>query len=186
MTIPNILTLLRIFLTPLLIWLLIENRLNEAFVVFVVAGLTDGLDGFIARVFHQKSKLGAFLDPLADKLLLVGSFIMLGYLGLVPDWLAILVVSRDGVILLGLATLFFHHVEVEIRPVPVSKITTFMQLVTVFLCLGCGFLKLPAWGSRTVFGATALLTVASGLHYLYIGFSLLGNGRRKNGRNGTV
>ena len=110
MTVPNALTLIRILLTPLLIWLLLDYRLGQALLVFIVAGITDGLDGLIARLFHQKSKLGAYLDPLADKLLLVSSFILLAHLGLIPNWVAVITVSRDMIITLGVVTLMFHHI----------------------------------------------------------------------------
>ena len=101
MTIPNVLTLVRIFLTPVLVWFLLDGRLTSALIVFFIAGMTDALDGLIARVFHQQSRFGAYIDPLADKILLVTSFVILGYIGLVPTWLAIIAVSRDLMILTG-------------------------------------------------------------------------------------
>ncbi|NLI80665.1 MAG: CDP-alcohol phosphatidyltransferase family protein [Deltaproteobacteria bacterium] len=177
MTIPNVLTLIRIFLTPYLVWLLLDNRLNHALLVFFLAGITDGLDGLIARAFQQKSKLGAYLDPLADKLLLVSSFILLGYLGLVPNWLVIVAVSRDAMILLGLITLCFFQVQVQISPSVVSKITTLLQLFTVLFVLSSSVVNWPPWSFVPLFGTTAALTVASGVHYLLIGLSLL-EGRR--------
>lgn len=182
MTIPNFLTLGRILLTPLLVWLLLDRKLNQALAVFFIAGVTDGLDGMIARLFHQKSRLGAYLDPLADKILLVSSFVLLGRLDLIPNWLVVIAVSRDAIILLGLLTLMFHHVTFEIKPVFLSKLTTLMQLVTVFATLGSSFVRLPGWASMTLFVITAALSVASGLHYLSIGLSLL-DLRRNNGGN---
>ena len=172
MTIPNILTLLRILLTPLLVWFLLDHRLNHALVVFLIAGLTDGLDGFIARVFNQKSKLGAYLDPLADKLLLVSSFILLGRLHLVPSWLVIIAVSRDAIILLGLMTLMFHQIPFEIQPTVVSKATTLAQLLSVLVALGSELVPLAAWNYQFLFGITAVLSVASGFHYIRVGVSI--------------
>ncbi|GLI34146.1 CDP-alcohol phosphatidyltransferase family protein [Desulforhabdus amnigena] len=180
MTIPNILTLGRILLTPLLIWLLLDGNLKQALFVFFIAGMTDGLDGLIARLFHQKSKLGAYLDPLADKLLLVSSFILLGHLGLVPDWLVIVTVSRDIMIVLGLMTLIFHEVSVEIRPSFFSKITTLMQLVTILAVMGSPYASLPEWGYSILFFATAFFSVGSGIHYILIGISLLETRRSNN------
>jgi cardiolipin synthase len=177
MTIPNVLTIIRILLTPLLVWLLMESRMNQALAVFFLAGLTDGLDGLIARLFHQKTKLGAFLDPLADKLLLVSSFILLGHIGLVPDWLVIITVSRDAMILLGLVSLMFHHIPVEIRPSLMSKITTLLQLTTIMVVLCAFYVRLPFWAYWIIFGATAAMTVASGLQYLWKGLQLLDNRR---------
>lgn len=181
MTIPNILTLGRIVLTPLLVWLLLDGKLKQALVVFFVAGMTDGLDGLIARVFHQKSKLGAYLDPLADKLLLVSSFILLGHLNLVPDWLVVIAVSRDIIIVLGLMTLMFHQINVEIHPSFLSKITTLLQLLTIFLVMSTPYMLLPDWVYSILFAATAIVSVGSGVQYMLIGFSLLG-AFRSNGR----
>jgi cardiolipin synthase (CMP-forming) len=177
MTIPNCLTLLRILLTPVLIWLLLNShpspaRLNQALFVFLLAGFTDGLDGLLARVLHQKSKLGAYLDPLADKLLLVSCFILLGRSRLLPNWLVVIVVSRDAIILLGIVTLMLHQVRVQIRPSVVSKITTLMQLMTVFIMLCSTHLVLPNWAYWVLFKATAVATAASGLHYMLIGVQL--------------
>jgi cardiolipin synthase len=176
MTVPNLLTFIRIFLTPYLVWLLLNNRIDHALVVFFVAGITDGLDGLIARMFHQKSKLGAYLDPLADKLLLVSSFVLLGHLRLIPSWLVIIAVSRDAVILLGLMTLCFFQIHVEIKPTVLSKMTTLLQLLTVLLVLSTSVVALPAWGLSILFVSTAVLSVASGLHYITVGIRLLDTG----------
>lgn len=173
MTVPNLLTFIRIFLTPYLVWLLLNNRIDHALVVFFVAGITDGLDGFIARMFQQKSKLGAYLDPLADKLLLVSCFVLLGHLGLIPSWLVIIAVSRDAVILLGLMTLCFFQIHVDIRPTAVSKVTTLFQLFTILLVLATSIVSLPAWGLSIVFLVTAALSVVSGIHYIAVGVRLL-------------
>jgi cardiolipin synthase (CMP-forming) len=172
MTIPNCLTVLRILLTPLLVWLLLDRRLSEALVVFLFAGFTDGLDGFIARVFHQKSKLGAYLDPLADKLLLVSSFVLLGRLHMLPNWLVVIAVSRDVIIVVGIVTLMLHQISVQIHPSALSKATTLAQLMTVFLILCSGHMPLPDWGYSLLFAATALLCMGSGFHYILIGFRL--------------
>ncbi|MCX5833093.1 MAG: CDP-alcohol phosphatidyltransferase family protein, partial [Deltaproteobacteria bacterium] len=93
--IPNLLTLLRILLVPVFVILLIQGLFLKALLVFVVAGLTDAMDGFIARVLHQKTVLGLYLDPLADKALIITSFVTLSVMGLIPPWLAVLVISRD-------------------------------------------------------------------------------------------
>jgi len=172
MTVPNLLTLIRILLTPLLVWLLLGSRLTEALLVFFLAGITDGLDGFIARVFHQKSRLGAYLDPLADKILLVSSFILLGRLKLLPTSLVVIAVSRDALIVIGVMTLMFFQVRVEIRPSWVSKFTTLSQIVTVLATLATPLLTLPIWAKQSLYVGTGLLTITSGIHYILIAFRL--------------
>ena len=180
MTIPNLLTLARIFLTPVLVWLLLDGRFNAAFVVFFVAGMTDALDGLLARLFNQKSRFGAYIDPLADKILLVTSFVILGYIGMVPLWLVIIAVSRDIMILLGLFTLVFYQIKVEIQPVVSSKLTTFFQLLTVFLRLGSSLVALPDWFYMGLYLMTAAFSIFSGGRYLHIGISALGIHRTRN------
>lgn len=179
MTIPNILTLLRIFLTPVLIWFLLDRRLNHALVIFFLAGMTDGLDGLIARLFNQKSKLGAYLDPLADKLLLVSSFILLAWLSKVPNWLVIITVSRDVMIVMGIMTLKFHEIAVEMKPSAISKATTLIQLLTVLAMLASDLLILPEWMYLLLFVATAAFSLASGAQYVMAGVSLLEGQRRQ-------
>jgi len=180
MTIPNILTLIRIILTPVLVWLLLDQRIGHALVVFFVAGVTDGLDGLIARVFHQKSKLGAYLDPLADKLLLVSSFILLGYLGMVPNWVAIIAVSRDAMIVLGILSLMFHQVRVEIQPSMLSKITTVVQIVIVIVVLGRFFVAIPENVCLALYCVMALLCVTTGFQYIAVGVRMW-ESQRDNG-----
>ena len=102
MNIPNFITLIRILLVPLLVIFLIEGKTSYAFLTFIAAGASDGLDGFLARVLKQKTALGAFVDPIADKLLLTASYITMAVLGMLPEWLSVLVVSRDVIILTGI------------------------------------------------------------------------------------
>jgi cardiolipin synthase (CMP-forming) len=183
MTIPNLLTLIRIFLTPVLVWLLLDGRFSTAFFVFFVAGMTDALDGLLARLLNQKSRFGAYIDPLADKILLMTSFFILGYIGKIPLWLVIIVVSRDIMILLGLFTLVFYQVKVEIRPVVSSKLTTFFQLLTVFLWLfrlGYSLVVLPDWFYMFLYLTTAAFSIFSGGRYLQIGIAALGGHRTRN------
>jgi cardiolipin synthase len=179
MTIPNFLTLMRIFLTPLLIWFLLDHKLNQALVVFFIAGMTDGLDGLLARLLNQKSRLGAYLDPLADKLLLVSSFILLAWLSKVPNWLVIITVSRDLMIVMGIATLKFHEIPVEMKPSASSKATTLIQLLTVLAILASDLLTLPQWVYIFLFLLTAGLSIVSGVQYVVAGTSLL-EGQRRN------
>ncbi|MEN6438389.1 MAG: CDP-alcohol phosphatidyltransferase family protein [Syntrophobacter sp.] len=173
MTIPNLLTLSRILLTPVFVWLVLENRLTSALLLFFVAGMTDAADGFIARFFDQKSRFGAHLDPLADKTLLVTSFLVLCHVGLIPAWLVIITVGRDLMIVSGICTLYCIGVKLEMQPLASSKATTFFQLFTVFVMLGSDLAPLPAWIYTALFFVTAGFSVYSGLRYFGIGRQLL-------------
>ncbi|MCG6537596.1 MAG: CDP-alcohol phosphatidyltransferase family protein [Syntrophales bacterium LBB04] len=135
MSIPNFLSLFRIILVPVTVIFLIDGSFSTALAVFTLAGITDGLDGFLARVLDQKTILGAYMDPIAVKALLTSCFVTLSILGVIPGWLTVIVVSRDFIILFGISVLFMVSVPFEIRPAFVSKITTAIQLITVFLAL---------------------------------------------------
>ncbi len=137
-TIPNLLTILRVLLTPVFVVFFMQERLWSALVTFGAAGLTDALDGIIARILHQRSRLGAMLDPLADKTLLVTSFVCLAIKGWIPGWLAVVVVSRDVIIVGGLAVLSFSGVDIRerIRPILISKINTMAQMLLIMAVLG--------------------------------------------------
>ena len=136
MSIPNFLSLFRIVLVPVTVIFLIDGSYVKALVIFTLAGITDGLDGFLARVLNQKTILGAYMDPIADKALLTSCFVTLSVLGIIPGWLTVIVVSRDFIILFGISVLFMVSVPFEIKPAFVSKVTTALQLITVFFCAG--------------------------------------------------
>lgn len=175
MNIPNFLTLGRILLTPLLVIMLINRRYAEALGIFAVAGFTDALDGLIARWMRQKTRIGAILDPVADKLLLTSSYVTLAVIGVLPNWLAVTVISRDVIIVFGVLILFLFHGGVEICPTIISKMTTLFQLGTIFTVL---LNREIAWFDRLLpllYWSTAGLTVVSGLHYMYRGFRILGS-----------
>lgn len=174
-TIPNILTIIRILLTPVFVMAYNSENFNLAWILFLIAGLTDALDGFLARIWNQRTQLGAMLDPLADKALLVTSFICLAIKGWLPHWLAILVVSRDAIIVGGLAVLSFWGVDVRsrIKPIWISKFTTAAQIVLVlFVMILRTFDKsAPDFLAFAVY-ITAAVTVWSGVAYVVKGFSL--------------
>ena len=180
MTIPNLLTLTRILLTALLAWLLLRQSMTAAFIVFFIAGLTDALDGLLARVLDQKSRLGSYIDPVADKLLLVTAFLLLWKIGEIPLWLVLIVVGRDLLILCGFFVLFFSQVQFEIKPLVSSKLTTLFQLGTVFTLLGRSFLELSGWIYSVLFVTTAGLSIFSWGQYLLKGVSLLKRHRSGN------
>ena len=174
MTLPNLITSLRIILTPIFIIYLIHDETLPALIVFTLAGLSDAADGFIARVFNQKSRLGAILDPIADKCLLVTAFVMLSGKDFVPSWLTVIVISRDFLILLAVLILFLNKENVEMRPAFVSKITTCLQLATVFNVLVADYFPVFQQFSPSLFWATGLLSIISFLHYLRQWFRIMG------------
>jgi len=173
MTIPNLLTITRILLTPLLAWLLLMEWMRSAFLVFLIAGLTDALDGLLARFLDQRSSLGSYIDPLADKLLLVTSFVLLWKLGELPFWLLLIAVGRDIMILCGFLVLLLCGVRIEIKPLVSSKLTTLFELGTVFALLGKSILQLSGWIYSALFVTTAGFSILSGGQYLCNGVSLL-------------
>lgn len=174
MTIPNLITTLRIILTPIFIIYLLGEDFVAALVVFVVCVVSDGLDGFLARVLKQKSNLGAFLDPIADKLILVSTFVALSVMGAIPVWITVIVLSRDVLISLGVAALHIYRVEIRIQPSIPSKITTCFQFITVVVVLASKFVLLPEVLFDWLFTLTAAATIISGLHYIQAWFRIMG------------
>jgi cardiolipin synthase len=181
LTIPNLITLVRILLTPLFIIFLIQGSYLKALIVFLLAGVSDVADGLIARVWRQKSPLGSYLDPLADKLLMSSSFVTLSIAHLIPSWLTVVVISRDVALAVGVVVLRLGDYPYVPRPSLAGKWTTVLQAVTVLLVLVGKIWYLPPevlWG---LFWTTGGLTIVSGVHYIYVGLTMLsqpsGNGR---------
>ncbi|WP_088345505.1 MULTISPECIES: CDP-alcohol phosphatidyltransferase family protein [Rhodomicrobium] len=139
---PNIITVSRLFLVPVIIWMIVANELLAAFIVFLTAGLTDALDGFLARRFNWQTELGAYLDPVADKALLMGVYAVLGFYGHLPAWLVILVVSRDVLIIGAVMLSWLLHRTVAVHPLMISKINTAMQIGLAVLVLAEGGLQI--------------------------------------------
>jgi cardiolipin synthase len=135
-TIPNLISILRLFLVPLIIWLISSDKTRWAFFAFVLAGISDGIDGFLARQFNMGSALGAYLDPLADKALLVSIYVTFAVLNEIPDWLPILVVSRDFLIIGGVLLAWMLDVPIKMRPRAISKVNTLAQIMLAALVLG--------------------------------------------------
>jgi len=169
MNLSNALTLFRLVLVPAFLIALIYDRLVLALSFFVLAGVTDVLDGFTARYFKQQTVLGAYLDPLADKLLMSVSYVSLAVVGLLPAWLAVIVVTKDLFVSLGVAILYFSGQTVAAAPTLWGKQTTFLQIVTVALSLLLALQGSETAGLRLLFWLTALVTTASGLHYILRG-----------------
>jgi len=169
LTIPNLITLTRILLTPLFIIFLIQGRHRQALAILILAGVSDLADGLIARWWQQKSRLGAYLDPLADKLLMCGSFVTLGISRAIPSWLTVVVLSRDVIIGLGVLIMRLADYPLVIRPSLASKCTTTFQLITVTLVLLVKgkFCRLPLGIMSSIFYLTGGLTIISGVHYVF-------------------
>ncbi len=134
--IPNFLTLARLCLVPVVIVMITSHAWISAFSVFVIAGITDAVDGFIARHFNQRTELGAYLDPLADKALLASIYITLAIVSVIPVWLAIMVVARDVMILGAIILSQLLNNPMTIEPLKISKANTFAQIAFAAMMLG--------------------------------------------------
>ncbi|MEG3620172.1 CDP-alcohol phosphatidyltransferase family protein [Magnetovibrio sp. PR-2] len=166
---PNIITLLRIGATPVVVWLIVEGHLIWAFWVFVAAGVSDALDGFLAKQFDMETELGKYLDPIADKALLVSTYITLGINGYIPNWLVILVVFRD-IAIVGGALLFetMTH-SLTMQPLMISKLNTALQIVLVCAVMAVVGYSVELHGILDVLvSVTAVATIASGLTYAVV------------------
>jgi len=183
---PNLITVIRIILTPLFVILLINDMMAEAVLVFAVAAITDGLDGLTARLLRQKTTLGSYLDPLADKLLLSSGYVCLAILKLLPSWLAVIVISRDVIILIGAIILHLLVGRFPVRPLLVSKITTTFQIAALLGAMGrVEWTGVAAWKwLPELYVATAAFTVISGLRYMWIGVGILTASEEERGRTG--
>jgi cardiolipin synthase (CMP-forming) len=178
LNLPNCLTLVRILSIPIFLVFLAYHSYGRALAVFILGGVTDFLDGLIARKMKQQTALGAYLDPVADKLLVITSFVMLGAIEGIPMWLAVVVVARDILILIGCAIIYVLVEEpLQMKPTRLGKWSTTLQLVTLGVALallydpkvfGAAFLDFLVW-------ATAVTTVVSGCQYLYQGLVWLQN-----------
>jgi cardiolipin synthase len=167
LSIPNLITLGRAFAVPVVFWLLVSGRLQAAFGVFVVAGISDAVDGYLAKRYGWQTTLGAYLDPLADKLLVVSIFIALGVLSLLPSWFVITVVSRDILILIAVVLSWLLAHPVRIKPLAVSKANTAAQLTVAGVVLADGGFGLGLDDLRTaLIWITTALTLASLAAYL--------------------
>ena len=173
MNLPNILTLLRVVLIPLFVILIINKHLDWALLTFAIAGITDGLDGLIARLTRQRTELGAYLDPIADKLLLFAGFISLAIIEVIPSWLVVIVVARDVVILMGFLVMFLTGWHPKINPSFLSKTTTTFQIVTILFALMAWYFPAFRLLSVVAIYGTAVITVLSGIQYIYIGTRIL-------------
>ena len=167
--IPNLLTLARISACPILVLLLHNHNYDLALYLFIAAGITDGLDGYIAKQFNCVSNLGMVLDPMADKLLIGSTYIMLAILGDIPFWLLVVVMFRDLVIVVGYLIIVVMGQTVSIRPTYSSKVNTFLQisLMVAVLLEKSAILSVPVVVSALVYGVL-ITTVISGAQYVWL------------------
>ncbi len=172
---PNFFTFLRLLLTPIFIICFMNRHLGIATVTFLMAGITDGIDGFLARRLNQKSSLGACLDPIADKLLLSSAFVLLAWYRYIPSWLAVVVLSRDVFILLGVLLFFLFNISFEVKPSLLGKATTVTQILTVFIVLINVQIHFSSFQMLVPIGiyATLFLTIISGSHYGFKGYKIM-------------
>lgn len=167
MTIPNLITVARLLCVPALVYAMILGELQLAFGLFLAAGISDAVDGFIARHFNQRSELGTYLDPIADKLLLVSVFVMLTWLDVLPLWFLMLVASRDILIVAAVLLSSLMAQPVKVRPILVSKATTAFQIALALVVLGQLAFDLNLSGvGHTLLILTSVLTVLSAAAYL--------------------
>ncbi len=166
-SLPNIITITRILLVPLTVWLIIGHQYGLAFLAFLVAGISDGIDGFIARRFNLQSELGGYLDPIADKALLVSIFVALASMQVLPAWLAILVVTRDVLIVGAVLLAGVMDRPMAMKPLWISKVNTVAQIafagaLLLVLATGLHLDNLLTLGTVLV----AVLTTVSGAIYM--------------------
>jgi cardiolipin synthase len=172
MGLANSLTVLRILLIPVFVSLLVYRRPGLAFLVFLAAALTDLLDGYVARRRGSQSRLGAFLDPMADKLLLISSFVTLTWLKALPFWIAAVVISRDVILVVGALVIHMAGGRIYPRPSWSGKAATFFQILTVVTGMGAHYFKM-ATTSHVMMWLAAGFTVVSGLQYIVQGMRFL-------------
>jgi cardiolipin synthase len=166
-SIPNIITLGRILLVPVIIWAITAGEMKAAFVVFVIAGVSDAVDGFLAKRFNMSSELGALLDPLADKALLVSIYVALGIGNAAPRWLVIMVVSRDVMIVSAVIISWLFERPMPMKPLMVSKLNTVAQVAfaaLVLASLAFGFVARPY--DTILLGLVTVFSLASVSMYL--------------------
>jgi cardiolipin synthase len=167
MTIPNLITVFRLVLVPFVVLMILQGRWGAAFAAFVVAGVSDGVDGWIARRFDMRSEFGAFIDPLADKALLVSIYVTLAVVGVLPDWVTVVVVSRDVIMMMAIMVSWLMHKPMEIRPMFIGKMNTAAQIGFAILVLATkAFAIAPATWIDVGMVVVVALTILSGGAYL--------------------
>lgn len=166
---PNAISIGRVLLTLPVVFLLLERRFSLALLLFAVAGVSDALDGYLAKRFGWRSSLGGILDPLADKALLMSAYLVLGAIGIIPVWLVVVVVFRDLVIVGGALIYHFRIEDLEAAPTWTSKLNTLLQITLVILVMAnAGPLPLPGWLIEGLLWSTLATTILSGAQYVWV------------------
>jgi cardiolipin synthase (CMP-forming) len=189
-TVPNVLTIFRMVLIPIFVSLLFYQRFVWALVVFITAGITDGLDGLLARRFHQQSQLGTILDPIADKLMLVTAFVVLSMRGVfhppipkhlpVPFWVTVAVISRDVFIMVGAAAINIMTGFRGFRPSLLGKVNTTVQIFAIAaIMFGASIPNGSGYYLPTIYTSVFTLAILSGVHYVFFVSRLLNEERRQ-------
>lgn len=179
LNIPNVITVARVVITPIILWSLINGQARPAFFLFVLAGISDAVDGYLAKRFNQRTQFGAYLDPVADKLLIAGIFITLGWIGELPAWLVFAVVARDVLIVAGVLLSALLARPVRIQPLRVSKLNTALQILLAAVVLadnafvlGLGPLRdILVWVTVLFTGLSLLAYVRHWLEHMLTGVS---------------
>ncbi|MEE9304174.1 MAG: CDP-alcohol phosphatidyltransferase family protein [Thiotrichaceae bacterium] len=178
--IPNIISIMRIILIVPIIWAVWNGEYNLAFILILIAGVSDAVDGFLARYFSWQSKLGALLDPLADKILLISLFVVFSFKGFIPLWLMYIVVARDVIIFLGAIAYQLVTRKLEIRPLFISKINTALQIVLVLLvALILADIQVARGLLDVMIILVVLSTLISGISYIVLWTRLTASTKRK-------
>ncbi len=166
---PNIISVFRILLVMPVVWALLNLEYAIALILFAVAGFTDALDGFLAKHFHWESRLGSILDPLADKLLLVSSFLALAWIELIPLWLVAVVIIRDLLIVIGGVVFHYMFVQFDMAPSRISKANTFFQIIFILAVVFYhGDFALTPWVIEALGYIVLVTTVISGIDYVWV------------------
>lgn len=183
LTAPNLLSLLRIFLVPVFLLMIIRQKVFNALVIFLVAAATDLLDGLFARIWHQKTKIGALLDPAADKLLGTSAFIMLtlpafSFPNVIPLWLTVVVIGRDLLLAISAFILYRFTTQKNFSPSLLGKATTFCQMAVILLVLFFNSTETSPPFLGLFFHLTLIATLLSGIHYAYMGVCIIATARQ--------
>jgi cardiolipin synthase len=164
LSIPNLITLARILLVPVMVWAIAVDEFRLAFVLFLAAGLSDAIDGYLAKRFGMTTELGAYLDPLADKAMIVSIYVAMGIVGALPQWLVILVVSRDIMIVSAVILSWLVNKPVRLKPLPVSRLNTVIQILLALVVMAARGFQFDADAAifvlMVVVAALTLISVA--------------------------
>jgi len=166
---PNLISVARLVAVPVVVWLILADRMTAAFWIFVGAGISDAVDGYLAKRLNARTVLGSYLDPLADKLLLIAIYVLLGRAGFIPVWLVVLVIARDAALLGGSILVVRTDRTAAMQPLLVSKLNTFLQILFAALVmarLGLGWPDIGIGHDLLVY-AIAVTAVVSGSAYLW-------------------